>query len=554
MLEWCYAHSSSNADYSYTGCSIDFAAAYLPGQFLMGMVQEGVLTYYSKSRSVDCLISNSITLFYITMQRMLKIALLYTRSDLRAQGLLDKGLLSAGVLLIFEALVVIAMYRSAMGWLTGSGVPSVTMLSLIVVFIFFVMLYNALSVGQLTGTSGHSEFQAISSFPVSAFDVAKIRLFLGGLRAILFAIVFLGAVPIAVTVYHGVFSLQVLMSLLSLIILPIFPAAVGVYIALKPETTNLGPWLITIVNVGLVGFFLASRFPEPPQVVALFITVVNIPAHATVGALSPMHFSLFVGIWLGLAGIFGWGSIRRVVRLMNYVDTNTQSSMAVVRWALRTTRHPLFVLGSINAGRLQKFVFFWCLLLFVFVLFLNQRIITFSLPELPKMVAFVLIGTGAVILSLPLVLRESLGHATEYRALQHLPVGWRTIILAPFFVSTLVISCFAFVVFILLPLLIPVHTGVWIFVFFMTSLSGGGMTTLVTLLSRGGWVSALLWKGMPFYYMLLKFILFVVASFIIFGMSLWSVLILNIGIDLIVAIALWQFVLPHVYRQFMEVV
>lgn len=485
---------------------------------------------------------------------MLKIALLYTRSDLRAQGLLDKGLLSAGVLLLFEALVVIAMYRSAMGWLTGSGVPSVTMLSLIVVLVFFVMLYNALSVGQLTGTSGHSEFQAISSFPVSTFDIAKIRLFLGWLRATLFAIVFLGAVPVAVTVYHGVFSLQVLMSLLSLIILPIFPAAVGVYIVLKPGITNLGSWLITIVNMGIVGFFLASRFPEPPQVVVSFITIVNTPAYAIVGALSLTHFSLFAGIWLGLAGIFGWGSIRRVVRLMNYVDTNTQSSMAVVRWALRATRHPVVVLGSINASRLQRFVFFWCLLLFVFILFLNQRIITFSLPELPKMVAFVLIGTGAVILSLPLVLRESLGHAAEYRALQHLPVGWRTIILAPFFVSTLVISCFAFVVFILLPLLIPVHTGVWIFVFFMTSLSGGGMTTLVTLLSRGGWVSALLWKGLPFYYMLLKFILFVVASFIIFGLSLWSVLILNIGIDLIVAIALWRFVLPHVYRQFMEVV
>jgi hypothetical protein len=419
---------------------------------------------------------------------MLKIALLYTRSDLRAQGLLDKGLLSAGVLLLFEALVVIAMYRSAMGWLTGSGVPSVTMLSLIVVLVFFVMLYNALSVGQLTGTSGHSEFQAISSFPVSVFDVAKMRLFLGGLRSVLFAIVFLGAVPIAVTVYHGVFSLQVLMSLLSLIILPIFPAAVGVYIVLKPGITNLGSWLITIVNMGIVGFFLVSRFPEPPQVAVSFITIVNTPAYAIVGALSLTHFTLFIGIWLGLAAIFGWGSIRRVVRLMNYVDTNTQSSMAVVRWALRATRHPVVVLGSINASRLQRFVFFWCLLLFVFILFLNQRIITFSLPELPKMVAFVLIGTGAVILSLPLVLRESLGHAAEYRALQHLPVGWRTIILAPFFVSTLVISCFAFVVFILLPLLIPVHTGVWIFVFFMTSLSGGGMTTLVTLLSpeRGG--------------------------------------------------------------------
>ncbi len=485
---------------------------------------------------------------------MLKIALLYTRSDLRAQGLLDKGLLSAGVLLLFEALVITAMYRSTMGWLTGSGVPSVTMLSLIVLFVFFIMLYNALSVGHLTGTSGHWEFQAISSFPVSVFDVAKMRLFLGGLRSVLFVIVFLGAVPIAVTVYHGVFSLQVLMSLLSLIILPIFPAAVGVYIVLKPGVTNLGAWLITIVNMGLIGFFLASHFPEPPQVVAGFITIVNVPAYAIVGALSPTHFSLFAGIWLGLAGIFGWGSIRRVVWLMNYVDTNTESSMAVVRWALRTTRHPLVVLGSISTSRLQTFVFFWCVLLFVFVLFLNQRIITSSLPELPKMVAFALLGTAAVILTLPLVLRESLGHATEYRALQHLPVGWRTIILAPFFVSTLAISCFALVVFILLPLLIPMYTGVWIFVFFMTSLSGGGMTTLVTLLSRGGWVSALLWKGMPFYYMLLKFILFVVASFIIFGMPLWSVLILNIGIDLIVATALWQFVLPHVYRQFMEVV
>jgi hypothetical protein len=171
---------------------------------------------------------------------------------------------------------------------------------------FLLLIVNALSVGVLSSTSGKEGLQALQYLPMRLRGFIRIRILLSVLRAELVALIFFSPLAVAVAVYTKWSLLALCISIATLLIFPLVPAAIGTALNLRERRPGLIVWLYALTGSISVGLLLAQQFTIPPEPFSALTAVMSLPLRSILGMADPLATFSFLSGWFALAGLILW--------------------------------------------------------------------------------------------------------------------------------------------------------------------------------------------------------------------------------------------------------
>jgi hypothetical protein len=419
-----------------------------------------------------------------------------------------------------------------------------------------IMLAGVISL-NLEAKSDYRELEALRALPIKPGQIAGLRFIIALLLAFFFALFLLLPVSLAVVAHYG-FNLHVSgQALLSVILLPILPAALGQYLNLRLVGANWSKF----IGAGLpLGILITSIAPSVSSEYIPWLRVLAVPALALIGQLHWWEFGFLALLWLGASG---W-LLKITLEIITSVNYRVQSDQIrpgenkVVHAALtRPTVGRLSLLARLSLNRL-KLAAPTLLALPIFLGSYSWLGILKQSQE-PGVVLPVLLAScvGIVTLSLGLLMRNALGGGRELRALDVLPLSPRQILLGSWVVVLGYVLVLTGLIGFLAGLGLDEKDGWLIGPFLFSTALGLGSLQLAGMLAANSFGRWLLWVGLPLLgYSSLKLGLmtFVVALQLLpQGVYDWVVaLIVGLVFDCILAGVYWWKILPGLYYRYVD--
>ena len=218
---------------------------------------------------------------------------LYNRSDLRAQGLLDKSIGSKALVLVFGSIVCVATYQGARYLLSlpvAQRRPLVAALSIAAVLL---LLANSLTVGRSSATTGEAHNRFISTMPLGDTIVRALRLLVVATRGLAFSVFFLLPALVAGVVATSA-GWRSFMATVTMITLPLVSAAFASRVIDRVGPAVPGILILaasTLVVLCRAAPDLLARVPFAMQ------DVLATPGRLVLGDSGPEEFGSYLLIW-----------------------------------------------------------------------------------------------------------------------------------------------------------------------------------------------------------------------------------------------------------------
>lgn len=485
---------------------------------------------------------------------------LYTVGDLRAQGLLQhKRSWYLVFYLICLGLSLTTVCRLTWSYVTHPLGEAPTLLAVLTLSTLLFLIYNALSVGILSGTSGKAELRALSYLPVTTGDIIKMRMFLSVLRAEVITLIFF--LPCCLTAaLHAHFSARsFLLALAMVVIFPLVPAAIGAWLNLRESKPSLIVWLQLILGCTTVGGYLALQYPVAPPTFRLLVLLGSLPARGLLLLAPPLEMVIFLLAWLAIAALlFQWigyaAQQRNQVPLQPFIPWVRLSLQFPNSWHQKGT----IALAGLALKRMTCTITFVCLVMFLTATYITIHVV----QTLPVATSHLTVSIEAVVLLsvssflfVPytgLLLTTALGDAQEHRSLCHFPLSPTRQTGAVYLVAFLMVVVLTSVGTMIVASLSQSVLSFWFGLDMVTSSIGGGMLLFASLLERRSLFRCLLWGASVFPYLVLKLFVSVFGLVLLPAHPLLGVWLAGSVVDGSIAGVMWLWFIKARYVHFVE--
>lgn len=367
--------------------------------------------------------------------------MLYMLGDNRAQGIIPKSFIGKifGIISLACASIGTFLYVSNNFSDTYFNLykPDI-MLAFFLILWFMLIIMNASGVGILTKTTTINEFKLLKSYPITAdsFLVIKviISLFRGNLLSLLFDI----PIIFFILFNKGLFSKEIIVSLVSISLFPILPSIIGLSFNLRKQNINLQYFLVLIILFINSSILLIPKIGELPAWLAVSISIITVPAFGILGRLDSRYVILFLLIWISLSVIILTRAYTKLSSVCHrepkILFNGTISKILLVK-----SRKPLTTILSLTIGRLNLSY----ILLTFFILLISSFLILYPTDQIEylslKLLFLVLATSSLSVVILFPILQQTLLTIEERKYLCSFPIKNQYKILIPLFLSNSII-------------------------------------------------------------------------------------------------------------------
>lgn len=405
-----------------------------------------------------------------------KIIMLYMLGDSRAQGIIPKSFIGnlIGIILLACASIGTFLYVSNNFSDTYFTLykPDI-MLAFFLILWFMLIIMNASGVGILTKATTINEFKLLKSYPITVDNFLVIKVIISLFRGNLFSLLFSIPIIFFILINKGLFSKEIIVSLVSISLFPILPSIIGLSFNLRKQNVNLQYFLVLIVLFINSGIFLIPKIGELPAWLAVSISIITVPAFGILGRLDSRYIILFLLIWISLSVIILIKAYTKFSCVCNR-EPKIIFNGIISKKLLVKSRKPLTTILSLTIGRLNlSYVLFT-----FFILLMSSFLILYPIDQIEyltlKLLFLVLATSSLSVVILFPILQHTILSINERLYLCSFPIKNQYKILIPLFLSNSIIFLCALFLSPVLICLFDLKESMTYYIILFSSLMGTG--------------------------------------------------------------------------------